>query len=529
MGCKTIAVKFIRASLVFVWLAFFLSAGLLAQEEGPPRDALDRGTPYGSAKGFLLAAGARDFETAANYLDLRNLPAQVSAEGGKALARKLDFVLSRAVVLDDYILDDTPSGEQGDGLPDYRDLLARIPTDKGETELYMQRVPRDDGVMIWKVSNRSVAEIPNLHAYYANPEWVERIREKLPGDTGFLGLELYKWVIGIGAGLIAWPVFYLIGVLLSRLFLRPDHHLYTFVRGVLTRPAVALAILLLVGFVVKELGMGALAQKYADTRTIFIIVVIWMLWSIVSLFQKFKHERLLRQGREGAARLLRPFANLIRLLLVLVGLLFWLSNIGVNISTVLAGLGVGGLALALALQKPLEDLMGALTLFSQQPIRVGDFCKYGEVLGSVEEIGLRTTRIRTLANTVVCVPNSLIAHSEIENYSARNKFFYKPTIRLSYGSSRDQIRDILKNIEQMLHDHERVLDDIVRVRFREFSEDAILIKVQCYVDCENVTEFFEISEELNLKIMKIVEDHSASFALPGMMIYGTPQNHSKED
>lgn len=430
------------AALLFVLLAALTPTGLHAQEQAhAPRDALDRRTPRGSVRGFLLAASAQDFETAAEYLDLRNIPPEVSAQGGPELARQLNFALSRTMRLDDYDVDDTPSGRQGDGLPDFRDELARIEGAGGEVVLYMQQVPRQDRVMIWKVSNQSVAEVPALYAYHANPPWVEHVRERLPDNVAFLGLELYKWLIALAFGLLAWPVFHLLGALVARIFVRRESEMFPLIYRALTRPLVALLVLIVMGVVLRELGLGAVAQQYADARTLVIIVFVWMLWSFIGLFQRYKRDRLMKQGREGAARLMRPISNLLRLLVLLVGLLFWLSNIGVNISTVLAGLGIGGLALALALQKPIEDLMGALTLFSQQPVRVGDFCKYGDITGTVEEIGLRTTRIRTLANTVVCVPNAKIAQElnlKIMEVAEGQSVHFALPGRTIYGSPQPQ-------------------------------------------------------------------------------------------
>ncbi len=512
-----------RGRALVALLAAFACLSVFAQEASEaPRDALERGTPLSSVKGFLRSAGEQDYETAARYLDLRNLPSEISAQGGPELARQLNFVLSRSVWFDDYVLDDTPSGKQGDSLPEYRDELARIPIGEEHVVLYMQHVPRnEDRVMIWKVSNRSIAEVPKLYAHYANPDWVEYVRERLPENASFLGLELYKWVIALGIGLLSWPLFYLLGRILTRLLIHPDRPLYPYVRKALTQPMVLLAVVMTVSIVVRRLGLGAVAQQYADAKTLMIVAVVWVLWAIIGLFQHYKSEQLQKQGREGAARLVRPAANFIRLLVLLVGLLVWLSNVGFNISTVLAGLGVGGLALALALQKPIEDLMGALTLFSQQPVRVGDFCKYAGVVGVVEEIGLRTTRIRTLGNTLVSVPNARIAHTEIENYTRREKFYYNPELRLRYDTSPDQVRSIIEAIRQMLENHERVRNDILRVRFTNFEEDAIKVKVHSYVDSKEIAEFFEIAEELNLNIMDIIAQKGASFALPGRMLYQT--------
>ena len=132
----------------------------------------------------------------------------------------------------------------------------------------------------------------------------------------------------------------------------------------------------------------------------------------------------------GRRTVLRPMTGLVKLVVLVFGVLFWLNNLGVNITTLLAGLGVGGLAVALALQKPIEDMMGALTIFTQAPMRVGDFVRYGNVTGVVEDIGLRTTRLRTLNNTLVSIPNARIAHTEVENLTYREKIRYQPTLRL---------------------------------------------------------------------------------------------------
>jgi MscS family membrane protein len=208
-----------------------------------------------------------------------------------------------------------------------------------------------------------------------------------------------------------------------------------------------------------------------------------------------------------------------KLLVLLLGVLFWLGNMGVNITTVLAGLGVGGLALALALQKPLEDMMGALTLFTQAPIRVGDLCRYGTIMGNVEDIGLRSTQIRTLTNTLVHIPNARIAHIEIENFAARTKIRFWPTLRLRYDTTPEQLRTVLSNILEMLEQHERVYDEPLRARFAEFDEDAILIKIHSFMKTTDFAESLEIGEDLNFRIMEIVHSVGAKFALPGKSIY----------
>jgi len=496
-----------------------------AGEEKRPNDALNRGTPRGSILGFLDACEDFNYERAAEYLDLRSLPRSVSAIGGAELARQLNHILSRAVWLDDYTVSDNPEGSKGDGLPAYRDELVFIPTPDGDQALWLQHVPRQDGVMIWKVSNRSVALIPELYELYSYPPGVETIRGWFPDGGAFLGLELFKWFILVALGILSWPILYGLGVLLTRLFSKPDSPLFPLVRRIMTGPVVAIGVLVIISLALKELGLGAKAQMVADTRTVSTIVLVWAIWSITTLYRNYKQQKLTAQGRVGAAKLMQPLTNLLKLLVLLIAVLFWLNNIGVNITTVLAGLGVGGLAVALALQKPLEDMMGAVTIFSQAPLRVGDLVRYGEIVGQVEDIGLRATRIRTLTNTVITVPNALIAHRAVENLTYRTKIRYWPTLRLRYDTTAEQLRQITANVVDMLQEHERVYDDPIRARVTDFDTDAILVKVHSFMKTTDFPESLEIQEDLHYRVMEIVHAAGAQFALPGRSIQvegGTP-------
>ena len=488
-------------------------------EDKGPGDALNRGTPRGSIRGFLEACEAFDFEQAAEYLDLRNLPERVAKVGGPELARQFNHVLSRAVWLDDYSVSNEPEGLLGDGLPAYRDELVRIKTADGERVIWLQHVPRGDGELIWKISNRSVALFPELYDEYSYPPGVETVRGWFPKGASFLGLEAFKWFIIIVVSILSWPFFYLAGLGLARIFSSPDSYSYPVVRKIMTGPAVAIGILLVIRAVLFELGMGVRAQQVSQSKTLVIIVIVWALWSVTNLLRNRQEEKLEAAGRPGAAKLARPMATFFKMLVLLMGLLFWLNNLGVNITTLLAGLGVGGLAVALALQKPLEDMMGALTIFSQATIRVGDFCRYGEITGVVEDIGLRTTRLRTLANTLVSIPNSRIAYVEVENFTARSKIRYWPTLRLRYDTTPDQIREIRNNVLELLQASEGVYDEPVRVRFTDFDSDAVLLKVNSYLKTTDFAESLEIGEELNLRIMEIVEAAGARFALPGRSLY----------
>lgn len=490
----------------------------VAVEKGP-EDALNRGTPRGSIIGFLEACGAFDFEKASQFLDLRNLPDEAEELGGSELARQLNHVLSRAVWLDDYTVSNHPEGIKGDDLPPYRDDLVTIKTQDGDVPLWMQHVPRGDGENIWKVSNRSVALIPELYDEFSYPSWMETFRSWFPDGAFFLGLEAFKWVVLLAFVLLSWPVIYLLVRLFLLLFSSPSNPTYTVLRKALTGPVVVAGILMIGQLVISRLGAGAQAQEFMKANTLNTIVVIWVFWSIANLIKTYQQEKLYALDRPGAAKLMKPMIGFIKLAILLFGILFWLANIGVNISTVLAGLGVGGLALALALQKPIEDMMGALSLFTQAPIKVGDLCRYGQITGEIEDISLRSTRIRTLTNTLVHVPNARIAHIEIENFSQRTMIRYWPTLRLRYDTTPDQIRMVAANILEILEQNDQVHEKPLRVRFTDFDDDAILIKVNSFLKTTDFPESLAIAEGLNLQIMEVVDAAGTKFALPGKSIY----------
>jgi len=295
--------------------------------------------------------------------------------------------------------------------------------------------------------------------------------------------------------------------------------MYPLVRNIFTGPAVLIGILFTTGITSERLGLGAYAQQVMQAKTLFTLALVWVLWSVINLIKSYQQEKMYKLGRPGAAKLLQPLTTLVKILIFIFGLLFWLNNIGVNITAVLAGLGVGGLAVALALQKPIEDMMGALTIFSQASLRVGDFCRYGTEMGTVEDIGLRTTRLRTLTNTVVSVPNARIASEEVENLSYRTKIRYWPTLRLRYDTTPEQVRTIRDRITESLEQNEQVHEDPLRVRFTDFDNDAILIKVHSFIKTTDYTVFLGIAEDINIQIMEIVKSAGASFALPGRAIY----------
>ncbi len=489
----------------------------VAEEASVVVDEFDRGTPRRSLRGFLTAAQDHDFEAAAEYLDQRNLPSRMKITDGPALAHGLAVVINRKLWIDFAEISDHPDGASGDGLPSYRDEFAEIELQDNVITLLLQRVPRGDGEFIWKISNKTVAEIPVLYEEFGYGPVEERLLDILP-DVSFLGVELFKWVIILGAGLIAYPVLLVLLRVLSRLIVKRSSDVHDLVRRFLTKPFLWLLIVIILNQITNRLGFGIEAQQIARAQTVSIIIVVWALLAATNLFRAVYRVRLRRQGKEAAIVLLGPLGNAIKILIVLFAILLWLNNLGFNITALLAGLGVGGIAIALALQKPLEDLFGAVSMYTQQPVKVGDFCRFGEIMGTVEEIGLRTTRIRTLSKTVVSIPNAKFAGDILDNYSARKHIWHHPRLTLRYDSTPRQLNEVLTATRDLLSTHEKVLDDPLRVRLTGFSREGFKLDIHAYIATTDYAEFLEIAEELNLATIEIVTKSGTGFAIPGLML-----------
>ena len=193
------------------------------------------------------------------------------------------------------------------------------------------------------------------------------------------------------------------------------------------------------------------------------------------------------------------------LLIIFVGLLVTLHYFGVNPTGALAGLGVGGVAIALAAQKTLENVVGGVSLIFDQALHVGDVLKVGDTVGTVREIGLRSTRIRTLDRTLVSVPNGQIATMTLESLSARDKFWLHPVLGLRYDTTSQQMRALLDGIRNLLKECRHVEPGSIRVRFLRFGPSSLDVEIFAYVHAPNWSQFLEIQEELQLHIMECIE------------------------
>jgi len=485
---------------------------IVTEQPEESSDAFGRDTPSSVGCRFLRAADNRDWATATEYMDLRNISREARALGLEELALQLHVVLQRSGWVDVQGLSDHPDGSVGDGLPSYRDELTLVKSDGKEYQLLMQRVPIGDGRFVWKVSNATVTRIPELYALFGYGKWIEIIADFVP-EGSFLGLQWFKWVIVLLVGLIAGPIVMVVGWVIGGIVPIENALVKDRVRKILMRPITLLIVFSLMRWGVERLGVGAFGQEILGGWTSMILIGSWLLIEMVNLFKVIYPAKLIAQGRPHAVLLLKPIGTTAKSLIVIFAFTLWLDNLGVDITALLAGLGVGGIAVALALQRPAEDFLAALTLFTQQPVKVGDFCRFGTTVGTIDDIGLRATKLRTLADTVVTLPNARFASEYIENISARQKILFNPTVRIGYRTSSKVMQAVLANIRDLLQADEIVEDDSSWVRYRTIANNSQDIEVFANINTTVWRDYLAATEQLNLKILDAVEAAGASLAV----------------
>jgi MscS family membrane protein len=224
-------------------------------------------------------------------------------------------------------------------------------------------------------------------------------------------------------------------------------------------------------------------------------------------------------GRVGTGTLMVLGERLLTALVATVAVLATLAILGFNLTTVLAGLGIGGIAIAFAAQKTLENLFGGISVLADEVIRVGDFCRFGDRVGTVEDISLRSTRIRTLERTELSIPNGTLATMNLENFTRRDKFLFNPTLVMRSETSADQLRYLLSEIRRMFYAHPKIETDSARIRFAGFDKGGGLnLEVFSYIITRDMAEFTAICEDVWLRIMDAVEKSGSGFASPSRTI-----------
>jgi MscS family membrane protein len=269
------------------------------------------------------------------------------------------------------------------------------------------------------------------------------------------------------------------------------------------------------------IGIPLLYRFFYNRVSVILLLcgIVWWLWRVIDLGAENVRTRLAADHPRTAQSMYTFGRRVLKGAALGLALLIGLSAMGFDLSATLAGLGIGGVALAFAAQKTLENIFGGVSVLSDRSIVVGDFCRIGPHTGAVEDVGLRTTQLRTLNRTVVHVPNGALANLDVENFARRDKFFFNPKIGLRYETSMEQLERVLSGIRQMLATDARVEAETARARFVKFGAYSLDIEIFAYVRAQDYVAFLAIQEELLMRLMAIVRDAGSDFAFPSQTMY----------
>ena len=503
-----------------------LAAGLVALAVAPvgAQDPLGRGTPRGTMQGYLQATREGDHQRAMEYLDLQRVPRAERATAGPRLARDLRIVLEQTLWIVPETLSDNPVGDREDGLGPALERVGTIRASRRPVDVLLERVPGEDGAPIWKIAAATVAHVPGLEREFGYGP----LAKLLPApffEIRFLELALWQWIGLLLSPILAAGLSWLVVVGLMRALtplaarLAPQMHerLLQAAAGP-ARLVVSLAILApcLLGL---HLAVPVREMLAGVVRAAVLVTIAWVLLRVVDVLALVARERLTIAGRPSALSMVPLGTKAVKVLVLALTGLGMLQNLGVNVTGILAGLGIGGLAVALAAQKTVENLFGGVSVVADQPVRIGDFCRFGDKLGTVEEIGLRSTRIRTLDRTVIAIPNAEFATLQIENFARRDKVWFSGRLGLRYETTPDQLRWVLVEIRKLLYSHARVEPDAARIRFVGFGAYSLDLDIFAYVRTTDFGEFLAIREDLYLRIMDIVAASGTGLAFPSQTTY----------
>lgn len=494
-----------------------LNAGL-----GSPPSGVRRGTPRQALAGFFAAANAGRFAEAAHYLDLSGVPAGNQPAEGARLSRRLLLVLIRGGLVDPESLSDEPFGVPEEGLPDDEELVGIVAPAGRTIRLTMQQHWTEDRGPEWTFSRDSVARADRIFEA-AGLGWLADHLPTFLVTRGFGGLQLWQWIavlmVGVVGGGVARIAGHWLALALKAVASRTRVTWDDAVVAASDGPLGVMVWALLVGLLSPLVGLNPAALR--------VMTLGWQLLALVGLtwlFFRLTDELALHLREAGATNaMVLSFVPLVRqigkLFIAVMFLLAALDLLGVNVVALLAGVGLGGLAIAFAAQKTIENLFGAMTIAGDKPFAVGDFVQVGQLMGTVEGIGLRSVRLRTVERTLVTVPNSTVVAADVVNLTERDRMLYNPVIGVTYGTSADQIRFITDEVQRLLLSHPRVWQDNLRCRFRGFGASSLDIEVLAWLETRDFTELTALREELNYRVMEIVERSVSSFAFPSQTLY----------
>jgi MscS family membrane protein len=491
-----------------------LAAALLVPRavRGADGAATAPASPRSTVEAFLAADGVG---AEADLLDSARQPPARRDQ----LAKRLRAILQQTDSFDPSELSDAPAGALDDGIAPRLEIVAQVAGPDGALQpVRMERYQRGD-VQAWRFTAGTVSRIDGWYRAI-DPGWLGRRMPAPLWAAGPYGLPWWQWIalvvlvtIGLVVGRVLGRLTELgLGRIARRTTTSYDDELLRAASGPLT----AFWSLLAMRGGVSLVGLSSQASSVA-AGAIGVSVYMVFFWALMRAGDMAcnvaSHSGWAR--RSPSSRSLLPLARrTFKALVFVVAVVAVISSLGYPVASLVAGLGVGGIAIALAAQKTVENLFGAFSLGVDQPIREGDFVKVEDLVGTVEAIGLRSTRLRTLDRTLVTIPNGRLADMRLESFAARDRLRLACTLGLLYSTSTSELQEVVARVRSMLGSHPKIWPDSINVYVTGLGEFSINVDIMCWFATTSWDEFQQIRSDVYLELINIVRACGSDFAFP---------------
>jgi MscS family membrane protein len=490
--------------LFCVVVLFFLPVRLPAAAK-QNSDPFGRDNPRSAVTAFLESCHQHNYVDAAQYLDLRELPERTRAEQGPQLARQLEAILNSDSQFNVLRLSQSPEGNLTDDTNPSLEQVATISRKGRDFAIELERVALQPGSQVWLFSSATVSLIPAMKPTDTQAALEARLPRWLV-SINLLDTQLWKWIALLALAVIVVSLFRLAGRLMvfGVETLAPrlgTSKRWIWVESVL-QPWLVFLSAMIFGLAEQFIDPSALSRLYIG-RAILLVVVWSFAWCFINLVDLFlsridslldPRQRVVSHSLIYLARRLSKFS------IFVVAIIIVLDNWGYNMTTIIAGLGVGGIAVALAAQSTIANVFGGVSVIGDRPVMVGDFGNFGGVMGTIEDIGMRSTRVRTLNRTLMSIPNASFAGMNLENYASRDKILFNPTLQIKRGTPKDKIRQAMAALEDLLKQNKRMEAGPAPIRLNSLTAASFGLEIFAYALTPDIDEFYKIEAALFLEI-----------------------------
>ena len=479
----------------------------------PIPDSFGRDTPRHTVQGFISALGENDYLLASNYLNLSK------SDNPTTIVRQFKQALDAGGRFQpDLQINNTPEGNLTDQLPPSQENVGAINVGEKSVPLILERVVSKQGEQYWQFSTDTLSSVPEV---------IENTEPTLVSRYTFDSLEGKKLfgyqVADLAAALMMTVGSFVFTYIMVWLLYHLLRIVYPRVRGVplplpdkVVLPLAVVIMALILSEVMVYAGVSVTLREPINrfTEIASWLALTWLLLRVIDAIFTRAVNLSYKKNYTERVSILGLLRKVVKALLLIFAVIVIFGNLGFDLTTGIAALGVGGLALALGAQKTIENLVGSVVVVADSPVRIGDYCKFGTYEGTVIDIGIRSSRVRTLTRTVVTVPNGDFSSMQIENFTSRDMFRFFHQLYIKRTADIDVVFKMVKDLDEFIDEHYLTNQEWNQVNILELRQDCYIIQLQAYVNANGVTEFYDKQNVLFVDLLNQVAKYDVEHALP---------------